>query len=89
MRACEDWPAELRKWEVALIAVLEIEIGNIAGRGLRAAAHAELLAKAREWGITPTAVRMVSVEIDSVYERLKDETIRIPEGRSPQTGNNE
>lgn len=86
MQRCVDWPTELRDWRIVLIALMEIGIGTIWSRDIRTAVHEELLSKAHDWGITQTALRMVSVEIDSVYDRLKNEIVRVPEDRNSRSG---
>jgi len=86
---CRNWPAELRKWEIALMAEMDFEIGSIWSRDLREAAHAELLAKAHEWGVTPTAIRMVSTEIDAVYQKAGEEVVRVPDLKHPPSGTTE
>jgi hypothetical protein len=78
LQSFADWPVELLDWRLVLVALMENEIGDIMSPYLRTASHDELLCKGREWGITPTALRMISTEIDSVYKRLKDQSLRLP-----------
>jgi len=89
VQTCIDWPTELCDWRVVLIALLEMEVGSIYSRDLRTASHDQLLSKARDWGVTRTALRMTSLEIDSVYQRVKDELVRVSEDRSSRSGTGE
>lgn len=75
-----DWPTELRRWQVVLIAAIELDIASIWDRGTRAEVHANLLAKARDWGVTPTALRMVSGEIGSESQALRQLQIEVSTG---------
>jgi len=82
-----DWPAELRRWQVVLIAAIELDIASIWDPGIRAAVHADLLAKARDWGVTPTAIRMISGEVESVWQALRDVHVEVPAGWNPRPRN--
>jgi hypothetical protein len=73
----EQWPTELRKWRVLLVALIESEIGTIWSSSLRTSTQEALLSAAGRWGITPVQVRMVSGESDSIYERLKNTSLQI------------
>jgi hypothetical protein len=84
-----DWPPELRRWQVVLIAAVELDIASIWDPGIRAEVHANLLAKAREWGITPTALRMVSGEIGPEWQALREVQIESPAGWNLQPRNTE
>ena len=75
-----DWPAELRRWQVVLIAAIELDIASIWDPRIRTAVHANLLSKARDWGVTPAAVRMVSGEIGSICQALREMQVEAPAG---------
>jgi hypothetical protein len=74
---CLEWPLETRQWRVLLLALMAVEIGTIADTHSRTRAYEQLFSGAREWHITPTAVRMASVEIYPIYERLKDNLLEL------------
>jgi hypothetical protein len=84
LRKVEHWPSELRKWRVLLVVLIESEIGTIWSSSLRASTREALLTAAGRWGITPEQVRMVSVESDSIYERLKNTSLQIDPSILPQ-----
>jgi hypothetical protein len=80
---CSEWPPEIRQWRVVLIALIAVEMGTIADPYSRTRAHEQLLSRAREWSVTPTAVRMASAEIYPVYERLKDNLLPLSLSHKP------
>lgn len=84
-----DWPTELRRWQVVLIAAIELDIASIWDRGIRAETHANLLAKAGEWGVTPTALRMVSDLIGFEWQALRELQVEVPTGWTLQPRNSE
>jgi hypothetical protein len=79
VKSAPEWPEDLRDWRVVLFALLQIQIGGIMSPYLRTASHQELLSNARTWGVTKTALRFVSADIDALYEQLKDEVLDLPE----------